>query len=361
MPGLRGVYCFPGDNYYVIKFDQSPLYVNHHAGASYVKMIANMIIQNTPDYAFTSLSGSWNDDTSDDSKPQVAVQFYGDDLITPELVRQLAAAKIPLMAVITRDPGRSFYAAGIHYAYDPQSGIYTGRSQGRGDAFTFKPSPYARYYAYTDEYVRMVTLAEFAGQALVYFDQVGELPPRNIEARSVLAHARSTHQLSRNWHPTVSTVNIPAALNYTVPAKDFTPPHEYMTMADFLSSPHRSVDTTLNDPIDVPSHCLDLLCQVAIQGVVFDPGCYKFIAKSYKAIAIRVRHDDPTQAWSTYRHIAERQVAFHHADPTCLAAKLWVANRLTSACRTLPVDNYSDVQPLMRIRNHIAEFDPDTK
>lgn len=44
MPGIGGAVILPGDGHYTASFDRSADYHNLHAGASYVKMIANMIV-----------------------------------------------------------------------------------------------------------------------------------------------------------------------------------------------------------------------------------------------------------------------------------------------------------------------------
>ena len=168
-PAMPGTFLLRGDAHYSVTFDGDVDYVNHHAGASYVKMIANLIVQNTPKIAFTHLTQSWPDDTSNPDLPCCAYQVYGDDAITPELVHNLASARIPLLAVISRDPGHSYYSGGIHYTHDPTTGVYTGRSLGRGDAFTYRASPFAKYYRYNDDVITMRTLCEFCGSALVIF------------------------------------------------------------------------------------------------------------------------------------------------------------------------------------------------
>lgn len=156
-----------------------------------------------------------------------------------------------------------------------------------------------------------------------------------------LAYSRDRGSLASGFKPTQHRVSIPDAPLYVAPTKDYSPPFEYMTMEAFLRHPNRVVDTTLEDPIDPPAHAQEVCGPVAIQGVVFPPGCYKFLAKGYQGIALRVRHDDPTAAWSTYRHIARRQADLH-ATPGTTAHLAWVANRLAVTCRTLPVDDYTD-------------------
>lgn len=54
-----------------------------------------------------------------------------------------------------------------------------------------------------------------------------------------------------------------------------------MTMEAFLRHSNRVVDTTLEDPIDPPAHAIEVCNEVAIQGVRFPPGCYKFLARGY--------------------------------------------------------------------------------
>lgn len=208
--------------------------------------------------------------------------------------------------MISRDPKHSYYAAGIYYAYDAASGVYTGRSLGRGDAFTYHPTPFAQWYRYNDDFVTMQTLVEFGGSALVIFYGQDSSRRDCVPDTTKLAFARDRGSLASGFKPTQHRVSIPDAPLYTAPAKEYSPPTEYMTMEAFLRHSNRVVDTTLEDPIDPPAHAIEICNEVAIQGVRFPPGCYKFLARGYQAIALRVRHDDPTAAWSTYRHIAQR-------------------------------------------------------
>ena len=258
MPGIGGAAILPGDGHYTVTFDRSPDYHNLHAGASYVKMIANMIVQNTPSIAFTHLTESWPDDTSNPSLPCCAYQVYGDDAITPELVHQLSKSRIPLLAVLSRDPKHCYYAAGIYYAYDAVSGVYTGRSLGRGDAFTYRPSPFAQWYRYNDDFVTMQTLVEFGGSALVIFYGQDSARRDCVPDTTKLAFSRDRGSLASGFKPTQHRVPIPDAPLYAAPAKEYSPPLEYMTLEAFLRHPQRVVDMTVDDPIDPPPHALEI-------------------------------------------------------------------------------------------------------
>lgn len=78
-----------GDGYYRCAFDGIP-YDNKHAGASYVKHIANALVESLKEkIAFTRLTESWESDTSNPDLPSVAYTVYHDDLVQPSLLATL--------------------------------------------------------------------------------------------------------------------------------------------------------------------------------------------------------------------------------------------------------------------------------
>lgn len=175
LPGLGPTtpFSFSGRGRHLLRFDQNAAYQNHHAGASYIKMLANLIVQHSTQYAFTRLCDSWEDDTSDPNLPSVAYTIYHDDIITPELVATLMRANIPLLAVMSIDPKRPYSVGGIDYTYDPTTCVYTGYSAGKTIPHTYTASHYAQYAYYVDATTRMFVVAEFCGQRLVYFEPPG--------------------------------------------------------------------------------------------------------------------------------------------------------------------------------------------
>lgn len=166
---LKPCFLMPGCGAYSVQFDMSDAQPNAHGGASYIKYIADMLVANNREVSFTPLTSDWTSCTYDPAKPQVAYLVYSDELVDTPLLTLLHSCKVPLLAVITDSPCRDWHAAGISYTYDEEAKVYTGRSAGRGDYFTFKPSPFAKYNYYCDRLWEMRTVAQFAGQRLVYF------------------------------------------------------------------------------------------------------------------------------------------------------------------------------------------------
>lgn len=104
-----------------------------------------------------------------DNPGRVLFAIHADDLIVESFVRSAVSANMPLFAVISADPEVPYYDGGIDYEYDPQQRCYRGRSEGKGDTFTYSPSPFAKYYSYSGEGYGMVTIASFASERLVLF------------------------------------------------------------------------------------------------------------------------------------------------------------------------------------------------
>lgn len=78
--------------------------------------------------------------------------------------------------MISADPKRPYSAGGIDYTYDPDTGVYTGYSAGKAVPHTYVASHYAQYAYYVDATTRMIVLAEFCGQKLIYFEPPGAYP-----------------------------------------------------------------------------------------------------------------------------------------------------------------------------------------
>ena len=168
LPGPHpGTFSMPGQARYRFIFDRQPE-TNLHAGASYIKYLADMLVR-ALDFSVTRLCNSWESDTSRADRPSIAYSIYHDDLITHALIDQLAANRIPALCVISDDPKRNYFAGGISYQYDEASGVYTGTSLGRPDIHSYRASEFAKYYTYHTANYSMTTLAHFCGQRLVLF------------------------------------------------------------------------------------------------------------------------------------------------------------------------------------------------
>lgn len=147
-PGpITGAFSMPGQANYRFVFDGTPE-TNLHAGASYVKYLADMLVRAIP-FSCTRLCNSWESDTTDPSLPSIAYTVYHDDIVTHDLVDSLACNRIPLLAVISDDPQRNYFAGGITYTYDSATRVYTGSSAGRRDLHTYRASEFAKYYSYS--------------------------------------------------------------------------------------------------------------------------------------------------------------------------------------------------------------------
>lgn len=104
----------------------------------------------------------------------------------------------------------------------------------------------------------MFVVAEFCGQRLVYFEPPGQYPASSQPEVVCCPCARERNGAKQHHRHSTLAVELPNAVSYVVPAKDFKPPSEYMDLDTFLSMPTRRVDTTTDSNIDPPAHCLDI-------------------------------------------------------------------------------------------------------
>ena len=71
LPGPHpGTFCMPGQARYRFIFDREPE-TNLHAGASYIKYLADMLVR-ALDFSGTRLCNSWESDTSRADRPSIA-------------------------------------------------------------------------------------------------------------------------------------------------------------------------------------------------------------------------------------------------------------------------------------------------
>lgn len=184
----------------------------------------------------------------------------------------------------------------------------------------------------------MTTLCTFCGQSLVYFQPPGSRPHAEVLSQ-IQVPTGPLDSKQGHWSPSSLCTDIPSASTYTVPAKDFTPPTEYMDLGTFLELPLRRVDTTVETMIEPPPHCLDITQSVCLSGVIFPPGSYVFRADKFGGTAVRVPDDAPNASWSTYRHLASKIADLHHTPDTRLHS-LFVHNKLASLSRLIPARPY---------------------
>lgn len=154
---------------------------NQHAVCSLPKSCLYEILHQLSREGYTcrDIVGSWVGDITSAGVQQrvlttggegyIAHAVYGDDLINERTVRAVVARGVPLFAVISPDPERPYHLGGIDYEYDAENRVYRGHPAGRGDAFMYAPSPFAKYYEYQGPGYSMKTIINVFGERVVLF------------------------------------------------------------------------------------------------------------------------------------------------------------------------------------------------